>query len=97
MPNPLTCIILHPRNKRATTEIQVDGPIPRGGMLSITVKIKSTLSRLVTVEATATAASRTIPIIGVTEAGLSLFHTKHTWRVNLDRTQRELSIRNRMK
>jgi len=79
------------------TEIRADGPIPRGGTPSITVKITLTLSRLVTVEATATTASRTIPIIGATEAVLSLFHTKHTWRVTLDRTQRELGIRNRRK
>jgi hypothetical protein len=95
MPNPLTCITLHPRNKRATTEIRTDGPVPRGGTPSITVKITSTSSRLVTVETPATAASRTIPIIGATEAVLSLFHTKHTWRVTLYRTQWELSIRNR--
>jgi hypothetical protein len=39
MPNLLTCIALHPRNERATTEIRADGPIPRGGMPSITIKI----------------------------------------------------------
>jgi hypothetical protein len=86
MPNPLTSIALHPRNERATTEIRANGPIPRGGTPSITVKITSTTSRFVTVEATATAASRTIPIIGAAEAVLSLFHTKRTWRVTLDRT-----------
>jgi hypothetical protein len=97
MPNLLTCIALHPRNERATTEIRADGPIPRGGMPSITVKITSTSSRLVTFEATATAASRTIPIKGAADAVLSLFHTKRSWRVTLDRTQRELGIRNRRK
>ena len=44
-----------------------------------------------------TAASRTIPIIGATEAVLSLFYTIRPWSVTLDCTQRDLGIRNRGK
>jgi len=80
-----------------TAEIRANGPIPQRGMSPITFKILSTVSRLITVEGTDTAASRTIPNIGATEAVLSLFHTKRSWRVTLDRTQRELGIRNRRK
>jgi hypothetical protein len=88
---------LHTWNKRTTAEIRADGPIPRRGTPSITFKITSTVSHLVTVKAMATAASRTILNIGATEVVLSLFHTKCPWRVTFDRTQRELGIRNRRK
>jgi hypothetical protein len=86
MPNPHASIALHPRNKRATTEIRTNRPIPRGWTPSITVKITATASGFVTVKVTAPAASRTVPIIGAAEAVLSLFHTKHTGRITLNRT-----------
>jgi hypothetical protein len=42
----------------------VDGPIVWRGTTTITVEIVATASRPVTVEATATAAGRTVPFIG---------------------------------
>ena len=96
MPNTLTCLALNTRMERATAEIRAYGPITQRGTLCITIKITSTASRPVPIEATTTATSRAISFIRTTETVLTtLVDTIYTWTVTLDCTQWELVIRDR--
>ncbi len=78
-----------------TAEIQADGPVARRGTLRIAVRLASTASRPVSIEATTSATHRAIAIIRTTEAVLPLVDTIDTWMVALDPTQREFVIGDR--